>query len=52
MTEDNQTHVATRIVRHPLLEEASPRPRVTFTLDGLSIEAYEGEPIAAALLAA
>ena len=40
-----------RIVEHPILGELKPAPKVKITVDGKVIEALEGEPIAAALLA-
>ena len=52
VNEKRQAHGATRIERHPLRETVPARPVVTFTFDGVPIEAREGEPIAAALLAA
>ena len=41
-----------RILYHPILGEVKPRKKVTLTFDGKPVEAYEGEPIAAALIAA
>ncbi|MDR2367503.1 MAG: (2Fe-2S)-binding protein [Deltaproteobacteria bacterium] len=41
-----------RILSHPILGEAEPRRRLTFTLDGKEMSGLEGEPIAAALRAA
>lgn len=41
-----------RITQHPILGPAAPRRRVWIEVDGKRIEAWEGEPIAAALLAA
>jgi predicted molibdopterin-dependent oxidoreductase YjgC len=41
-----------RIVKHPILEFDAERTRVHITVNGKSIEAYAGEPIAAAILAA
>jgi predicted molibdopterin-dependent oxidoreductase YjgC len=52
VNEEHPTHGAVRIERHPLLEYELPPSLVTFTFDGLPIEALEGEPIAVALLAA
>ena len=52
VNERRATHGAIRIERHPLLEPLPERPVVTFTFDGHPIEAREGEPITAALLAA
>lgn len=40
-----------RIDQHPILGEDKARPKVKITVDGVEIEAVEGEPIAAALLA-
>lgn len=39
-----------RITNHPILENLEKRP-VTITFNGLDYQAYEGESIAAALLA-
>ncbi|MBS7658991.1 MAG: (2Fe-2S)-binding protein [Candidatus Bathyarchaeia archaeon] len=41
-----------RIVDHPILGKIKERKKVFIEVDGKKIEAYEGEPIAAALLAA
>ncbi len=41
-----------RIEDHPILGKAEPRKKVTLIVDGTPVEAFEGEPIAAALLAA
>ena len=41
-----------RIHEHPVLDEAAPSDVVTITVDGQPILALDGEPIAAALLAA
>jgi aerobic-type carbon monoxide dehydrogenase small subunit (CoxS/CutS family) len=41
-----------RITAHPILGDLSPGRRIEFTFDGASIGGREGEPIAAALLAA
>ena len=41
-----------RIVRHPILDAAPAARSVLISFDGRPIEAIEGEPIAAALLAA
>ncbi|CAM4377854.1 (2Fe-2S)-binding protein [Bacillus manliponensis] len=41
----------TRIVNHPILGDLETREKVTFTFDHIQYEAYENEPIAAALLA-
>jgi hypothetical protein len=43
---------ATRIDEHPLLPPWPERPVVTFTFDGVPVSGREGEPLAAALLAA
>ena len=40
-----------RIVDHPILGKLKPRKEVTIEVDGKKIPAYEGEPIAAALMA-
>jgi len=41
-----------RIFEHPILDFAGRGAKVGITVDGRRIEAYEGEPIAAALAAA
>lgn len=41
-----------RIVKHPILGDLAPAREVTVTVDGEPLTAREGEPIAAALLAA
>ena len=41
-----------RIVRHPILGDVEERRKVSISVDGVEVEAYEGEPIAAALVAA
>ncbi len=41
-----------RIVHHPILGTYEKGNLVTFTYDGKEMKGYEGEPIAAALLAA
>ena len=41
-----------RITGHPILEDLKDRKKVTITVDNKQIDAYEGEPIAAALHAA
>ena len=41
-----------RILEHPILGKLEERKKVTIEFDGKPIEAYEGEPIAAALIAA
>ncbi|ADK81937.1 (2Fe-2S)-binding protein [Sediminispirochaeta smaragdinae] len=41
-----------RIVHHPILGEMEEKAMVTIIVDGKRIKALEGEPIAAALLAA
>ena len=41
-----------RIVEHSILGSLEDRKKVTLTCDGRQIEAFEGEPIAAALTAA
>ena len=42
---------AMRVVRHPILGKSEPRRKVTLVVDGKPLEALEGEPIAAALMA-
>ncbi len=41
-----------RIVGHPILEDLINRKKVLIDVDGKKIEAFEGEPIAAAMFAA
>lgn len=41
-----------RITKHPVLPEQSIARSVSITVDGREIQAIEGEPVAAALLAA
>ena len=41
-----------RIEDHPILGEAEWGRKITLTVDGEPLEAYEGEPIATALMAA
>ena len=41
-----------RVKNHPILGVASEGKKVWITVDGRRVEAYEGEPIAAAILAA
>jgi predicted molibdopterin-dependent oxidoreductase YjgC len=41
-----------RISNHPILGQEKPRKTVTIQVNGRSIEAKEGEPIASALIAA
>lgn len=41
-----------RINEHPILGDMRKEKKVAFTIDGKTIEGYEGEPIAAALRAA
>lgn len=41
-----------RIVEHPILGRLREKRKVTIKVDGRPIEAFEGEPIAAALIAA
>ncbi len=41
-----------RIVGHPILEDLINRKEVLIDVDGKKIEAFEGEPIAAAMFAA
>jgi predicted molibdopterin-dependent oxidoreductase YjgC len=52
MTDDGLLLADRRIVRHPVLGAAPAVPSVTIFFDGRAIEARQGEPIAAALLAA
>ena len=40
-----------RIEEHPILEKEESRKQITFYYDGLELEGYEGEMIAAALKA-
>lgn len=40
-----------RVVHHPVLGALGPRDRVSFTFNGNVMEGFEGEPIAAALMA-
>lgn len=40
-----------RIIEHPILGKWKEGKRVTISVDGKKIQAYEGEPIAAALIA-
>lgn len=41
-----------RIPKHPILGKSEKRRQVEITVDGRQIQAYKGEPLAAALLAA
>ena len=41
-----------RIIHHPILGDMPDRKKVIIKVDGAEVEAYEGEPIAAALMAA
>ena len=41
-----------RIAHHPILADIKKRKKVAIWVDGVEMEAYEGEPIAAALIAA
>ena len=41
-----------RIIKHPILRDLEKRKKISIRVDGAEIEAYEGEPIAAALIAA
>lgn len=41
-----------RIEMHPILGEAQWGPKITLMVDGKAVDAFEGEPIATALLAA
>lgn len=41
-----------RIIHHPILGDIKDKKKVTIKVDGVEIEAFEGEPIAAALVAA
>lgn len=40
-----------RIIHHPILGDIDKRNEVTIKVDGVEIKAYEGEPIASALVA-
>ena len=40
-----------RIQKHPILDYAGRRRKVAITVNGRRIEAFEGEPIASALIA-
>jgi predicted molibdopterin-dependent oxidoreductase YjgC len=40
-----------RVVDHPILGKIEPRRKVTIRVNGKTVEAIEGEPIAAALMA-
>ena len=40
-----------RIENHPILGKSPEMKKVTFTYNGVSMEGYEGEPIATALKA-
>lgn len=40
-----------RVFDHPILGKSEPRRKVTIVVDGKPLEALEGEPIAAALMA-
>jgi len=41
-----------RITGHPILDDLPERKKVNITVNGKMIEAFEGEPIAAAMFAA
>ena len=41
-----------RIENHPILGRSEERRKISFEFDGRTVTAFEGEPIAAALLAA
>lgn len=41
-----------RIISHPIIEDYQKGKKVKFTYDGMEMEGYEDEPIAAALKAA
>ena len=41
-----------RIIHHPILGDMEERRKVVIKVDGAAVEAYEDEPIAAALVAA
>ena len=49
---DDELTEAMRIVEHPILGLPEKRKEVDITFDGKTIKAFEGEPIASALLAA
>ena len=40
-----------RVMRHPVLGDAKEREIIHFTYNGKPLEAYEGESVAAALIA-
>src|SRR5215207_2714785 len=50
--EESDDFGATRITAHPILGDLPPVPIVEFTFDGSAVSGRDGEPIAAALLAA
>ena len=50
--QDKQFHGASRITDHPVLDEIADAASVTISFDGIEVLCREGEPIAAALLAA
>jgi len=52
MKENNQNECNMRIISHPILGELEEQKGVIIEFEGNLIEAYEGEPIAAALMAA
>jgi predicted molibdopterin-dependent oxidoreductase YjgC len=41
-----------RVIHHPILGDIEDRKKITIKVDGVEIEAYEGETIASALVAA
>ncbi len=41
-----------RVIHHPILGNTAEHKQVTIRVDGVEIEACEGEPVAAALMAA
>jgi len=41
-----------RVIHHPILGDINYRKKVSIRVDGIEVEAYEGEPIASALTAA
>jgi len=43
--------VENRVMRHPVLGDAKEREIIHFTYNGKPLEAYEGESVAAALIA-
>jgi predicted molibdopterin-dependent oxidoreductase YjgC len=50
--EESDDFGATRVTAHPILGDLPPVPLVEFTFDGIAVSGRDGEPIAAALIAA